>query len=131
LLIRSHDRWGGADNDAEHCLLASLRRLGASLQVDRPGPFWALRDGNTMLLPLGMRLVPLLPQQVPLSGRFVVWRTNHFVAAEVTGAHVDVWDGDNHYALAATKLGEPGVQLYALRRISPMTQTHRSDASGS
>jgi hypothetical protein len=68
---------------ASLCLSASLHR--------RDGPFWALADGNEMLAPFGLHLVPV-PPDFERDGRYVVHLNQHFVAAFVSGGHVLVYD---------------------------------------
>ena len=38
------------------CLLHSLRALGFDVAHVGPGPFWALKDGNSFLHPFGVHL---------------------------------------------------------------------------
>ena len=38
------------------CLLHSLRALGFDVPHVGPGPFWALKDGNSFLYPFGVHL---------------------------------------------------------------------------
>ena len=47
--VRSSNRT--EERAAEVCLIDALRSLGVPLQCTDSGPFWALRDGNRMLMP--------------------------------------------------------------------------------
>ena len=67
------------------CLVNALRRHGIPVVAPRDGPFWALRDGNTFLMPFGMELVHIGHRPLP-RGRYVMWTPSsdqshgHFVA---------------------------------------------------
>ena len=72
-------------------MVTALRSLGVPVEYERAGPFWALRDGNAMLYAFSKKLEPASAQSLCL-GRYVVWRSNHFVAAAVSARGVEVWD---------------------------------------
>lgn len=47
------------------CLIRALRALGPPVPLIGSGPFWALADGNAILAPFGMHLVPIGGHPLP------------------------------------------------------------------
>ena len=66
---------------AKHdCLLVALRELGVSISSSRPGPFWALADGNRFLQSSGCMLIPVLSNSDIVGSSFIVWADSHFTS---------------------------------------------------
>ena len=57
---------------ADICLPLSFRSLGIPVPILRDGPFLAMSDGNPMLIPFGVRVVPVVKTSVLRGGKFVL-----------------------------------------------------------
>ncbi|CAJ1371508.1 unnamed protein product, partial [Effrenium voratum] len=89
---RSSDRT--EERKVEVCLIDALRSLGVPLQYTDNGPFWALRDGNRMLLPhkpLGMQILPMASVEDIDVGKYVLHWNNHFTSLQVWGDGSYMW----------------------------------------
>ena len=62
------------------CLVDALNSFGLHIEVFCSGPFWALFDGNRMLTPYSLALVPVPRTIILRRGRFVLHRDFHFFA---------------------------------------------------
>jgi hypothetical protein len=73
------------------CLLMSLWNLGVPVPVCGDGPFFALLDGNALLIPFNLALEWSATKDVAV-GRYIRWHNNHFVAVEVFDTHIELHD---------------------------------------
>lgn len=64
---------------ADTCLAVALQCLGFAVEVNSDGPFWAIRDGNRLLAPFGQILVPVPPDCILQSGRYILHKDFHFI----------------------------------------------------
>lgn len=89
----------GESAHRNQCLVVALRRLGVPIGDVGDGPFRALADGNSMLLPFQKCLVACGTPVSP-NGRFVLWyaqkaaESGHFVAVVADEGTYTWWDDD-------------------------------------
>ena len=62
------------------CLVDAFNVFGLQVNPSRSGAFWALFDGNELLAPYSLVLVPVTIKSILRRGRFVLYRSFHFFA---------------------------------------------------
>jgi len=102
---------GGGDQYKDVCLIHALQALGVDLTVDRSGPFRADEHGNSMLRPLGLKLVKTSHSGLR-RGKWVKWQAGHF-SAVLIAERVTVMEKNRTFTCTApSELGRPGAIIW-------------------
>ena len=72
--------------------MSTLRALGVNINYVTDGKFWAMRDGNAMLAPFGLRLSPAHQFLYGEPGRYVMLAGGHFQALRLHSVELYVRD---------------------------------------
>eukprot|EP00973_Karenia_brevis_P044246 6131009-Karenia_brevis.AAC.1 len=91
------------------CLIHALNAFDLQLPL-QPGPHWALRDGNALLAPLNLMLLPMPSVALLRRGWFVLHKEYHFFAVKHGDSAVRIDQGVRGVltALDLTTLVEDG-----------------------
>ena len=89
----------GARGPQNQCFIHACQSVGVhSLKSERPGPFWALKDGISMLRPHGHHIKPASFEDLRGGGSFIMHTykfspEGHFQGVLISGCNAVVLDG--------------------------------------
>ena len=73
-------------------MISALRSMGVKMKYTMDGPFFAQRDGNALLKPLGWQLNPAVRPLYDVAGFYLVHLDGHFLALRIQVDGLDLRD---------------------------------------
>ena len=74
----SPDAISGIEASKDMCLVRCFHNYGLPVTPTSDGPFWIIRDGNSMLQPWGHAVLPVPKESLRSDGRYIIHEDCHF-----------------------------------------------------